>query len=166
MKKLLLLFLTLVFWGCQSKISEENALAKLQSLSQYNCYYYAPMHIGRAVLTGENHDNPDKYIASKYGKLIDKGLIKVTVNGKNAWRTSIDISLTDAAKSMCDGRRSDAEHAFVAVCKVRPITVDTVIVHAKDSVECKYVIQQSDVTDFGEFLGYQNGKTYNVKHIF
>lgn len=164
MNKILLFLISVTLFGCSKTVTNESALEKLQSLPQYQSYYYAPIHIGRAVLTGEHHTNPEKYIASKYGKLIDKGLITVTVNEKNSWRTAIDISLTDVAKGMCDSRRSDDEHVFMAVCKVVPIAIDTVIQHTKDSVECHYVVQQSEVTDFGEFLGYQNGKTYSVKH--
>lgn len=166
MKQLFLLTITILLFSCTATVTKEGAIEKLQALPAYNCYYYAPLHIGKAVLTGENHQNPEKYIAEKYGKLIDKGLIEVSINGSNAWRTSITISLTDAGASMSDPRRSDKEHAFVAVCKVRPTVIDTIITHSKDSVECKYHVEQQDITEFGEFLGYQNGKSYAVKHIF
>lgn len=165
MKNLLSLFILITFLSCAQEVTKENALEILQSKPTYNTFYFAPFHIGKAVLTGDNHKNPQAHITQKYGKLIDKGLVTVTITGTNSWRTSIMIKLTELGEKMCDQRRSDAEHAFVAVCKLKPIAIDTIIKVSTDSTECKYKIEQRDVTDFGEFLGYENGKVYNVKQI-
>lgn len=162
MKRYCLLLLAVVLWSCGGEITKEDALSRVSSLAEYQTSFYAPMHVGRQVLTGENHKNSKGYIAKKYGSLVEQGLLEVEVKEDNAWRTVVELSVSEKGKGYLDPRRSDADHAYVAVCRVLPVQVDTLIVHSKDSVECKYVIQQSDITPFGEHLGFEDGLTYNV----
>lgn len=164
MKKLILPLLTLVLLvACAQPLTPETALERLRALPEYQTMFFAPFHIGRVVLTSENHVGADKYISEKYGKLIADGLLTVEKKDKNAWRTVLQVSLTEAGMALCDPRRTDEEHAFVAVCRVAPMAVDTLMPVGEDSVMCKYQIQQREVTPFGLFLGFEEGKTFKTK---
>lgn len=165
MKKLLFITLSLIAISCSREVTKEDALTRISTMNQYQTMYFAPMHIGRQVLTGENHNAPQIFIDKTYGKLITEELVEVKTKERNAWRTVIHITLTEKGLSMTDPRRSDNEHAFVAVCKVVPVAIDTIIPLGQDSLTCHYVIQQQEITPFGETLGFEVDRKYKVTTV-
>lgn len=154
--------------ACKSNApTADQVLETLKSSQYFTASFFAPMEIGRQVLTEEDHKNPQSYINSKYKQLLGAGLIKVETIQKNAWRTVLSTSITENGKQYLDPRRSSDEHAYVMVCNLVPseiIKIDTLGV-ASDTIIYSYKFIESEVTPFGEFLGYQTGKQHMGKAL-
>ncbi|MFI3294693.1 MAG: hypothetical protein R3Y19_01590 [Rikenellaceae bacterium] len=167
MRTILLTLLTVVsllsFASCGSDRTPDGVLGQLREMPEHRFMYYAPLHIGRCVLTGDDHLNSQAYIASHYGDLVDQGLLEVSQHEKNAWRTVINISLTEQGKGLLDANRSDEEHAFVAVCQLVPDSVLTIGELTIDTLICKYIATIQNVTPFGEFMNFETGKEYQLE---
>lgn len=145
--------------------SAEQMLETLKKAPHFTASFFAPMEIGRQVLTEQDHQNPQAYIDSRYRSLLQAGLIKVETVQKNAWRTVINTSITENGKQYVDSRRSSGEHAYVMVCNLRPqeiLKIDT-LGATGDTIIYSYRFVESDITPFGEFLGYQANKQHMGK---
>lgn len=160
--------------GCAGEFSSDEALSTIASQNEFTESFCAPLHIGREVLTAENHKDPKAYVDGKYGSLIRAGLLKVDIGEKNSWRTVIDVTLSDEGRKMVNTKRTEKhmeltgeDHVFyVAVCRLAPekmISVDTV---SADTMSLQYAIFERDITPFGEFLGFVDGRTHNHKRTF
>lgn len=145
----------------------EQMLETLKSSQYFTASFFAPMEIGRQVLTEDDHKDPKSYIDSKYKSLLEADLIKVETVEKNAWRTVISTSITENGKQYIDPRRSGDQHAYVMVCNLAPkeiMKVDTLGAEG-DTIIYSYRFVEIDVTPFGELLGYQNDKQHLGKAI-
>lgn len=160
--------------SCAGDFSPQHALNTIAGQTEFENSFCAPLHIGREVLTAEAHKSPNEYIMNKYGNLVKAGLIKVDVGEKNSWRTVINVTLTEGGRAMVNHTRTDKhfeatgeDHVFyVAVCDLVPekaATVDTVSI---DTVGLNYTIIERNITPFGSFLGFVDGRSHNHKRLF
>lgn len=161
MRKVLFLMLLSVLTAC-GPMTKEDALDELSEKEVYNQYFFAPIHIGKQVAALDEGVSLDSYIEEHYGLLQSAGLIEIEILTRSSWRNVYSVSLTDKGKELCDKDKSDDEHAFVAVFKVVPVSVDTLIPLEDGRVECKYVIEQRDLTPFGTFLEFEQGRKYHL----
>ncbi|MEG2755840.1 MAG: hypothetical protein RR931_04450 [Mucinivorans sp.] len=161
MKKITILAIILLT-ACSEPMTKEDALAQLASQPEYNSYFYAPMEIGRTVLSGDDHKKSNEFIKSHYGPLTSQGLVEVELRGKNSWRTVIFVSLSPKGEQMSDPRRADSTHCYVAVCRLKPVAVDSLVAKG-DSTLCLYTIEQSELTPFGIHLGFKDKTQYHLQ---
>lgn len=161
MRKLILggLFLTLV--GCAGELTNEKAAEAIGAQSEFSEPFCAPLHLAPLVLTGENHADPNVYLQSKFGALVDAGLVETQLGGKNSWRTMLRVNLTDKGRELCDQKRTQDDMFYVQVCGLR---VDSILslqsIGAGDTVLCRYRIVQQNLTPFGVHLGFMEGKQH------
>lgn len=156
------LLLLSVFLAACGRMTGEDALEILSKKEVYNRPFYAPIHIGKQVATLEEGVSLESYIEERYGILLSDGLVKVDIQAKSSWRNVFVVSLTEKGKELCDRLRSDDEHAFVAVFRLVPVSVDTLIPLENDRVECRYTIEQKELTTFGKFLEFKEGDKYHL----
>ncbi len=140
------------------EITSDSMLERLRELPEHSTIYYYPLPVGEQMLTGEDHTKSKEYIQNKYGKLIEAGLLNVEIVQKNAWRTLINVSLSEAGEEMSDPNRSDSVFAYVAACRIVPDTVYSVRELTLDTLECSYGTSLKEVTPFGEYLKFIEGK--------
>lgn len=168
------LLASLLLTSCAGEFTPEEALVTIASQSEFTDSFCAPLHIGREVLTAENHKDPKAYVESKYGVLVRAGLVKAEIGEKNSWRTVINVTLTDEGRKMVNQKRTDEhckvtgeDHVFyVAACRLAPekmIKVDTV---SSDTLRIDYLIVERDITPFGEFLGFVDGRSHPHQRTF
>lgn len=173
MKRIFLAFAFLLA-SCAGEFDSQTGLNDIASQSEFVTPLYAQLHLGREILTGDNHTSPDAYIKAKYAVLLDAGLINYTIKEKNSWRTLVELSLTDAATTMTDKARTAQFQAesgendifYVAVCNLRPQTVLSVDTVAKDTMRLCYQIAERDITPFGRYLDFEDGRTHNHSRNF
>lgn len=164
---LLLGLLCSVTVSCSKELTEKDALDKITAQEEFQNPYYAPMRVGEMVLTGNNYKNVDGYIQKHYGQLIQEGLLSVEQADRNSWRTVIDIQLTEKGLAMSDKRRGDQQKAYVAVCQMVPVKIDELRIVTEDKViECSYTFEEQDITPFGKFLKFQEGRSYTDTRTF
>ncbi len=155
------------FVSCSRELTPEYAFEQIAEQGEFRMPYYAPMRIGEQVLTRENHQNSQAYIRKNYGSLIDAGLVEVRKAERNMWRTVIDVQLTEKGRGMSDPRRSSDKEAYVQVCRMVPVRVEEFRTISDDRVvECSYVFEERDITPFGHYKGFQQGRAYKDKRIF
>lgn len=160
--------------GCAGEFSSDEAVQTIASRSEFKESFCAPLHIGHEVLTAENHKDPKGYVDSKYGKLITAGLIRAEIGEKNSWRTVINVQLTDQGRKMVNLARTDEhmevtgeDHVFyVAVCRLSPETVTKIDTVSSDTMSVNYLIVERDITPFGEFLGFVDGRSHSHSRTF
>lgn len=160
--------------ACAGDFDTEKAIADIRSQSEFSHPLYAPLHLGLEVLTGENHINPDAYIKGKYATLLDAGLLAYNIKAKNSWRTLVELSLTEQASEMLDKVRTDdfQKHQgendifYVAVCNLKPENVLLVDTIAADTMSVKYQIVERDITPFGRYMGFEDGRVHNHNRQF
>ncbi len=153
-----LLLTALLATACSRELTEETALEKLSSLSEFRAPFFAPMRIGEMVLTNEKAESADQFIRDTYGPLLDAGVLDVTVTDRSSWRAVILIELTDKGKAMCDNRRGNDHQAYVQVCYMVPCEIRGMLAVTPDKVvECTYAFAERNITPFGTFLGYTDG---------
>ncbi len=140
------------------EITSDRMLDRLRELPEHSTTYFYPLPIGEQMLTGDDHTKSNEYIQNKYGKLIEAGLVNVEIVQKNAWRTLINVSLSEAGLALSDASRSDSVYAYVAACKIVPDTVYSVREVTLDTIECNYGSSLQEVTPFGEYLEFTQGK--------
>ena len=167
MKKAVLLFATVLLCGCAGELTTEIAMRKIEDCQEFNVPFYAPFNTGAENLTGENYKNPENYIRTNYGKLIDAGLITATVEDGNSWRKSLIIKLTYKGEEFVERNRSGEESLCVRVCRAKPLAIDSLIVIRENKeVEVWYTIVEDNVTLFGEYLGFVEGKPHTDRRRF
>lgn len=160
--------------GCAGNFEAETGLAQIASQGEFAHPLYAPLHLGREVLTGANHTDPKGYMDGKFRTLLDAGLIKYEIKEKNSWRTLVELSLTDKASKLVDGDRTakfqreqgEDDMFYVAVCSLVPQTIVGVDTLCSDTMCIRYNIEERDITPFGAFLGFQDGRTHAHKRTF
>lgn len=156
-----------VMMSCSRELTPEDALIAISEQPEFQVPYYAPIRVGEQVLTGDNHKNCEEYIRKHYGSLIDAGLLDVKQSDRNTWRTVIDVQLTLKGLAMSDTRRATEDEAFVQVCRMVPVRIDEFrTVTEKKVIECTYVFEERDITPFGEYKGFQQGRTYKDRRTF
>lgn len=157
----------IVLTSCSSELTRQDALEQIASQEEFRKPYYAPMRIGELVLTGDNHKKSDQYIRKHYGKLIDAGLVTVECADRNSWRSVIDVQLTAKGKAMSDSRRNKPKEAYVQVCRMVPTQIEEFRTLSEGHIiECTYVFAEKEVTPFGHYQGFQDGRTYKDKRTF
>lgn len=153
--------------SCSRELKPEDALKQIAEQDEFQMPYYAPMRIGELVLTGDNHTNSRQYIRKHYGSLIDAGLVEVKNADRNTWRTVIDVQLTAKGKAMSDGRRMTDREAYVQVCRMVPVRIEEFRTVAEGNViECSYVFEEREITPFGMYKGFREGRSYKDKRTF
>lgn len=153
--------------ACSGELTQEDALKQIVAQDEFQSPYYAPMRIGELVLTGENHKKCQDYIRKHYGKLIDAGLVAVECSDRNTWRSVIDIQLTEKGKAMADSRRSTPKEVYVHVCRMVPVQIEEFRTLSEGNIiECTYLFAEKEVTPFGDYSGFQEGRTYKDKRTF
>lgn len=168
------MILTAAMVGCAGEFEPEVALSQIGAQSEFGKPLYAPLHLGREILTGENHTNPDKYINAKYAVLLQAGLVGYNIKEKNSWRTLVELTLTEKANSMVDKARTDDFQAqsgendifYVAVCDLKPQSIIALDTIAADTIKMHYVIAEHGITPFGTFLGFEDNRTHNHNRTF
>lgn len=165
MKLFTTLLISLLLTSCAGPLTKEKATEQLSASSEFSTPFYAPLHIGKQILTADNHDNPQSFIKDKYGLLIDAELLEVKIEKSNSWRTTIHIGLTEKGRAMSDTRRADDEHVYVEVCRLMISSIDTLKPISQDGkvVECGFRFQEDNITPFGQHLGFQQGRTHSTK---
>lgn len=163
MKPLLYLAL-LAMVGCSAPIDRQTAIEKLRQLPEFQTPFYAPLHVGREVLTGDNHKNPDTFLAQRYGQLVDKGLIEAKIESKNSWRTVTQIALTDQGRRLEDPRRATDDRVYVQVCnfQIDSITQFELLDPDGKTARCRFIFSETDITPLGEFLGFSPGRQHTM----
>lgn len=163
----------LLAWGgalvsCADKeLTPEYAFERIAERGEFRMPYYAPMRVGEQVLTRENHETYQQYIRKHYGALIDAGLVEVRATDRNSWRTVIDVRLTSKGEAMTDPRRTTPKEAYVQVCRMVPVRIEELRTVAEgEVVECAYLFEEREISPFGRFLGFQQGRTYPDKCTF
>ncbi len=173
--RLLLIIASLLFSvGCAGEFSSSDALYAIGTEPEFEEYYYAPLHIGKEVLTADNFKDPKAFIAKKYGSLIEAGLVKAVEVGRNSWRVVLRVELTEKGEQMADMGRSGEYHKrtgrddvyYVAVCNLVPEQVVNVELIGRDTARVEYTIVQRAITPFGKFLGFSEGVEYNHSREF
>ena len=153
--------------SCSKELTPEEALKQIAAQDEFQMPYYAPMRIGEQVLTGDNHKNSGQYIRKHYGSLMDAGLVEVKTADRNSWRTVIDVQLTPKGRAMSDGRRTTKREAYVQVCRMVPVQIEELRTVSEDNViECSYLFEERDITPFGTYKGFQQGRSYKDKRTF
>lgn len=165
---------TLLLSSCAGAFSTDDALATIRAQEEFNTLFCAPIHIGNEVLTGENYKDPKGFVKQKYGKLVDKGLVTAQIGEKNSWRTLLNVMLTKEGEELLNTERTNAHQQstkednifFVGVCNLAPTKITKVDTLARDTIQVTYTITESDITPFGEFLGFTKGDTHTHKRKF
>ena len=153
--------------SCSRELTPEDALGQIVEQAEFQMPYYAPMRVGEMVLTGDNHKNSRQYIRKHYGTLIDAGLVEVKNTDSNTWRTVIDVQLTTKGQAMSDSRRSPDKEAYVQVCRMVPVKIEEFrTVSEGNVIECSYVFEEREITPFGAYQGFQQGRSYKDKRTF
>lgn len=153
--------------SCSKELTHKAALSELAALPEFQKPYYAPMRVGELVLTGTNHKDTPGYIRTHYGLLIGAQLLTVQEIDRNSWRSVIDIQLTDKGLERSDPRRRSEKEAYVEVCRMVPVRIDTLRVLSPDQIiECDYTFQEQRITPFGVFRGFEQGREYQDTRIF
>lgn len=164
---LILPLVAMLLFSCNKELTQESALTQLQELPEFQTPFYAPFHIGREVLSGKDHENPQAYISQHLGKLTEAGLLQAKISDKNSWRTVLDIELTEAGIALTDPKRKTENGVYVQVCRVTPIEVTEMrVVEPDKKVEVDYLFAEGDVTPFGEHLEFGNGKKHKDTRTF
>lgn len=157
----------LAFASCSRELTPESALEQILAQGEFRMPYYAPMRIGESVLTGENHKDSEGYIRKHYGTLIDAGLVEVSVPERNTWRTVIDVQLSQKGLAMSDKRRSTDKEAYVQVCRMVPVEIDEFRTLSEGNIiECGYSFEEREITPFGAYKGFRQGRSYKDKRTF
>lgn len=153
--------------SCARELTPESAFKQIAEQEEFQMPYYAPMRVGEQVLTGENHKNSQSYVRKHYGPLIDAGLVEVKTANRNTWRTVIEVALTPKGRAMSDPRRTTAKEAYVQVCRMVPVRVVELRTVAENRVvECAYLFEEREITPFGRYKGFQQGRSYPDKRTF
>lgn len=153
--------------SCSRELTPEEALKQIAAQDEFQMPYYAPMRIGELVLTGDNHKNSGQYIRKHYGSLMDAGLVEVKNADRNSWRTVIDVQLTPKGRAMSDGRRTTDREAYVQVCRMVPVKIEEFrTVSEGNVIECSYVFEEREITPFGTYKGFREGRSYKDKRTF
>ena len=156
-----------VMVSCSKELTPEEALISIVEQPEFQVPYFAPIRVGEQVLTGDNHKNSDEYIRKHYGSLIDAGLLEVKQSDRNTWRTVIDVQLTQKGLAMSDKRRATDDEAYVQVCRMVPVRIEEFRTVTENKViECTYVFEERDITPFGEYKGFQQGRSYKDRRTF
>lgn len=169
----LTLWSVLLLWGgglvscADRELTPEYAFERIAERGEFRMPYYAPMRVGEQVLTRDNHETYQQYIRKHYGALIDAGLVEVRAADRNSWRTVIDVRLTPKGEAMTDPRRKTPKEAYVQVCRMVPVRIEGLRTVAEgEVVECAYLFEEREISPFGRFLGFQQGRTYSDKCTF
>lgn len=165
-KKICIIALTISLFSCKNSAPQpEVMLQDIKKSEYFSSPFYAPMSIGRHILTESDHKNPSNYIKTNFGELIELGLLDAKVVEKNSWRTILDIKLTEQGAKFSDPRRSNHEQAYIMVCDICPTTINRVdtLGMANDTIIYHYTINQSNITPFGKKLGFEDGKIISAK---
>lgn len=153
--------------SCSKELTPEDALKQIAAQDEFQMPYYAPMRVGELVLTGDNHKNSAQYVRKHYGPLIDAGLVEVGIADRNTWRTVIDVQLTPKGRAMSDARRATDKEAYVQVCRMVPVRIQEFrTVSEGNVIECSYVFEEREITPFGAYKGFQQGRSYKDKRTF
>lgn len=160
-KSIIAAAIALILTACAGELTREKAAEAIASQTEFQTPIYAPMHFATHVLTGENHTDPKAYIRSKYGVLIDQGLLVAKLGASNSWRTILNIELTDKGLEMEDADRRVDDMLYMQACRM---AVDSVLllepVGSGDTILCRYQISQRELTPFGTHLGFTEGRTH------
>jgi len=158
------IFFLLIFAGLVScgPMTKEDAMEQIRNKSVYSSFFYAPLHIGRQVVTLDPGVTLSDFIKERYGTLQDAGLVEIEILKESSWRNVFCVKLTEKGMKLSDARRSDEEHVFVPVCRIQPVVIDTLIPLDGGDMECRYVIEQNEITPFGVFLGFEKGKRFPI----
>ncbi len=153
--------------SCSKELTHKAALSEIASLPDFQKPYYAPMRIGEVVLTGANHQDTEAYIRTNYGILIGAELLTVREIERNSWRSVIDIQLTQRGLERSDPQRGNQKEAYVEVCRMVPIRVDSLRVLSQGQIiECDYTFAEQEITPFGVFRGFEQGREYKDTRTF
>lgn len=162
-----LIVASLLTVACSSELTQESALKQLQELPEFQQPFYAPFHIGREVLSGDDHKQADQYIRNHLGKMIDAQVVQCKAIDKNSWRTVIEITLSEKGRSLSDPNRSTSNQCYVQVCKVTPNQVTAIReIEPGKKMEVDYTFIESDITPFGEHLEFKDGRTHKDTRVF
>lgn len=153
--------------SCSHDLTKDSALAKLTALEVFQAPYFAPLNVGEVVLTARQHANPAEYIRSEYGPLIEAGLVKVEQTDRNSWRTVLRIELTPKGRSISDPRRATDHKVYVQVCRLVPVSVDTLlVVDPERTIKCAYTFTEQQTTPFGLKMGFSDGRKHRDSLTF
>ena len=164
--KLFALISIMLASSCEGKISPENAMEHINNLPEYQTAFFAPINIGKVVITSDNNSKADDELHKKYQKLIDAGMVEVKKDSENVWRSAFNVVLTDKAKNMCDTRRSNDEIAYMPVCVMKPMKLISALENTDSTLLCQFVIAQKDITVFGEYLGFEPDVEHQMSYTF
>ena len=153
-------------YACSNKVTPENAMEHIQQLPEYQTPFYAQLHIGNIIVSGKDAPNAEKVVKQKYKKLIDAGMVEVKKESGNVWRTAVNVALTSDGADVCDPRRTDGEHAYVPVCIMKPTKLVSAEQTSDTTLLCKFIIEQQNITLFGDFLGYAPNVEHTMSYTF
>lgn len=168
------LFAALGLSSCAGEFSSDDALATIASEEEFEVAFCAPLHIGKEILTGDNYKDPKGYVERKYGELVRSGLVAAKIGEANSWRILVEVVLTEEGEKLLNRERTEAYQResgiddvfFVAVCNLVPEAPVEVKNLGGGDVQLDYRIVERDVTPFGKFLGYEDGKSYSHSRSF
>lgn len=154
--------------SCKSDLTSEQALSALQNLPEFNAPFYAPFHVGREVLSGDNHKRADEYIREHMGELLKSGVVQVKTLESNSWRTVIEVSLSEQGKALSDPSRATEEKLYVQVCRVKPIEVTQLKATGEsgDTIMVDYTFAESEITPFGKHLEFVDARQHTDTRRF
>ncbi len=164
----------LLLGGCAGEFDSAEGLAEIQGLSEFNEPFSAPFKAGAEVLTDKWHENPQEYLKKEYSLLTQEGLIEAAIGEKNSWRTLVAVKLTPKGEEFLNEERSEVHNnsgaqdkvLYVAVCDLVPTKVVNIKPVGEDTVEMTYTIVEQNLTPFGTFLGFENGREHTHTRRF
>lgn len=166
LKNITIALFSLFLASCAGELSRDEALKIIADQDEFQMPVYAPLHLAPEVLTGENQKEPQKYIDNKFGQLIDQGLIVARLGGSNSWRTILTMELTEKGRAMDDPSRTEDDMFYVQTCKAVADSIIELTTLGKDTILCHYQITQRNITPFGEYLGFAEGRTHKHERKF
>ena len=135
-------------------------------LPEYQTPFYAPVAIGKVIISGEDNDKAEAVMQERFKKLIAADMVEVKKESSNAWRTVFNVSLTSNAQNICDTRRTNDEFAYMPVCTMKPVRLISTEANSDSTVLCKFVIEQQNITIFGDHLGFKPLVEHEMSHLF
>lgn len=152
--------------SCEGKINAENAMEYINKLPEYQTAFFAPINIGKVVISAEGNKDADNEVYKRFQKLIDAGMVEVKKDSENVWRSAFNVTLTDKAKDICDPRRTCDEVAYLPVCTMKPTKLISALENTDTTLLCQFVIQQKNITVFGEYLDFDQDVEHQMSHEF
>ncbi len=164
----------LLLGGCAGEFDAAEGLSQIQGLEEFNEPFSAPFKAGAEILTDKWFENPQSYLEEKYSLLTQAGLIEAAIGEKNSWRALVSVKLTQKGEEMLDVERTEIheksgaedDKIFVHVCDLRPEKIVKITPIGTDTVEMTYTIVEKNLTPFGEYLGFAQGREHTHTRRF